>query len=122
MGVEPVQGVDGFGDLVAGAAAQAVGLAGEADEGGFDFEEFQGGIVLLGFGNGSAEVFLAGHEKSRRLHVFHLRNYGALHVVVRVLPWIGAEPVLRAKGGEVGSEDPAIPIDDRIEAGGSSET
>jgi len=36
MGVEPIEGVDDLGNLVAGAATQAVGLAGEADERRFD--------------------------------------------------------------------------------------
>ena len=38
VGVEPVEGVDGFGQLVAGTAGEAVGLAGEANQRSFDFE------------------------------------------------------------------------------------
>jgi hypothetical protein len=47
---------------------------------------------LLRFGYGSAEVFLAGHQQSRRLHIFHQRNYRALHIVVGVIPGIAGEP------------------------------
>jgi hypothetical protein len=36
VGLEPVEGVDGLGDGVAGATREAVGFAGETDEGGFD--------------------------------------------------------------------------------------
>ena len=37
--LEPVEGVDDLGDLMAGATAEAVGLAGEAHESGFHFQE-----------------------------------------------------------------------------------
>ena len=37
VGVEPVQGVDGFGKGVAGPSRESMGFAGETDEGGFDF-------------------------------------------------------------------------------------
>ena len=46
----------------------------------------------------------------------------ALHVVVGVVPGIAGEPILRAEGGKVGGEDPAVPVDDGIETGGGAET
>jgi len=121
MGVEPVQGVDGFCDLVAGAAAEAVRFTGETHESGFDLEEPERGVVLLGFGDGRAEVVFTGHEESGSLDVFHEGNYGTFHVVVRLVPGIAIEPVKGAERGKIRSEDPAVPVDDGVEAGGGHE-
>src|SRR5579859_1229363 len=61
--VEPAGYVQHFGDVVAGAAADAVGLFRNANEHGFDVEEFESGVKLLGFGDGSAIVGFAGHDQ-----------------------------------------------------------
>ena len=97
MRVEPVEGVNDLSDLMAWVTAEAVGLARKAHESGLHFQEFERRVVLLGFGYGSAEVFIAGHQQSGRLHIFHQRNYRAFHVVVGVVPRIAGEPVFRAK-------------------------
>ena len=62
MRVEPVERVDSLCELMAGAAGEAVGLAGEADKCAFDFEKFERGVVLFGFRDGRAEVFFPGHD------------------------------------------------------------
>src|ERR1700676_3613694 len=60
--VEPACYVQHFGDVVAGAAADAVRLFRNADEHGVDVQEFKGGVKLLSFGDGGAGIGFAGHE------------------------------------------------------------
>src|SRR5712692_9879237 len=58
--LEPAGYVQHFGDVVARAAADAVGLFRDADQHGVDVEKFQGGVKLLGLGDGGAVVGFAG--------------------------------------------------------------
>ena len=62
MLLEPAGDIEHFGDVMAGAAADAVGLFGDADENGVDVEKLEGCVELLGFGDGSAIVSFAGHD------------------------------------------------------------
>ncbi len=59
---EPARDVEHFGDVVAGAAADAVRLFGNTDKNGIHIQEFESFVKLFGFGNGSALVGLAGHD------------------------------------------------------------
>ena len=61
--VEPACYVQHFGDVVAGAAADAVRLFRNADEHGVDVQEFKGGVKLLSFGDGGAVIGFAGHDE-----------------------------------------------------------
>ena len=64
--LEPAGYVEHFGDVMAGAAADAVGFLGDADEDGVDIQKLESRIELLGFGDGSAVVGFAGHDESWR--------------------------------------------------------
>src|SRR6185437_6241676 len=119
--VEPVLDVEDFGDLVAWAHAHSVRLARDANEHGLDFSELERGVILLRFGDGRAVIGFAGHEHGGRLDFADERNHGALHVLVRILPWRAGEPILAAEDGNVGGERPAIPVDDGIERSGRAE-
>src|SRR6266853_6697839 len=92
--VEPASYVEHFGDVVAGAAADAVWLFRNADEHGFDIEKFQGGVKLLGFRNGCAVVLFAGHHQRRRFDFADLIGQRALHVLLAVVPGIAGKPIL----------------------------
>ncbi len=111
---EPAGNIEHFGDVMAGAAADAVGLFGNADEDSFHVEKFQRFIELLGFGNGGAVVGFAGHDQRRSLDLGDEVGERTLHVVVGVFPRKTGEPILGDER-DVGRESEAVPIDDRIE-------
>src|SRR5713101_7882295 len=118
--VEPAGYVQHFGDVVARAAADAVGLFRDADQHGVDVEKFQGGVKLLGFGDGGTVVGFAGHDEGWRFDFGDLIGERALHVLLRVVPGIAGEPIFRGPGN-VGGEHEAVPVDDRVERGGGAE-
>src|SRR6202521_1301733 len=111
---EPASNIQHFGDVVAGAAADAVGLFGNADEDGIHVEEFERFVELLGFGNRRAIVGFAGHDQCGRFDFGDEIGEGALHVIVGVVPGKTGEPVF-GNEGNVGGEREAIPVDDGIE-------
>ncbi len=59
MLVEPASNIKHFSDVVAGAAANAMGLLGDAHEDRINIQKFEGFVELLGFGNGCAIVGFA---------------------------------------------------------------
>src|SRR5712692_116430 len=118
--LEPAGYVQHFGDVVARAAADAVGLFRDADQHGVDVEKFQGGVKLLGLGDGCAVVGFAGHDEGWRFDFGDLIGKRALHVLLGIFPGIAGEPVFCGER-DVGGEHEAVPIDDRIERGGGAE-
>src|SRR5579859_2130554 len=106
---------------MAGTAADAVRLLGNAHEDGFNVHELQAGVELLGFGNGRAEVGFAGHEQRRRFDFIQEIGERALHVLVGVVPGIAGEPIFSGPRNVAG-KDEAVPVDDGIEASRGAET
>src|SRR3989441_7564293 len=119
--VEPASNIEHFGDVVAGAAANAVGVLGGASEDRIDVQKFEGFVELLGFGNGCAIVGFAGHDHRGSLHFSDEIGERALHVIVGVVPRIAGEPVFGDEGN-VGGKSEAVPINDRVERSGGTET
>src|SRR5260370_26742047 len=118
---EPARNIEHFGDVVAGAAGDAVGLFGDTDENGIHVEEFERFIELLGFGNGSAIVGFSGHDQSGCFDRGDEIGERALHVTVGVVPGKTREPVFRDEWN-VGGERKAVPIDDGVERSRGAET
>src|SRR6266852_1014461 len=118
---EPARNIQHFGDVMAGAAADAVGLFGNADEDRIHVEEFERFVELLGFGDGSAIVGFAGHDQSGRFDFGDEIGERALHVVVSAVPGKTREPVFGDEG-DVRSEREAVPVDDWIEGSSGAET
>ena len=118
--LEPAGYVKHFGDVMAGTAADAVWFLGNADQHGVDVEEFEGGIKLFGFGDGSAVVGFAGHDQSWRFDFGDEIGERALHVLLGVFPGIAGEPIFCGPGNIAG-QDEAVPVDDGIEARGGAE-
>src|ERR1700674_1279741 len=111
---EPASNIQHFGDVVAGAAADAVRFLGDAYEDGVNIQEFQRCVELFGLGDGSAVVGLTGHDHRGGLYLCDETGEGTLHVVVGSIPGIPGEPIFGDEGN-VGSEREAVPVDDRIE-------
>ena len=66
MLLKPASDVEHFGDVVAGAAADAVRLFRNADKNGFNVEKFESFVELLGFGDGGTVIgFAALHSGDR---------------------------------------------------------
>jgi len=107
--------------MVAGAAGDAVGLFGNANEDSIHVEEFERFVELLSFGNGSAIVGFTGHDQCGRLDFGDEIGEGALHIIIGVLPGKTGEPVF-GNEGDVGGECEAVPIDDRVERSRGPET
>src|SRR6267154_681969 len=118
---EPARNIQHLGDVVAGAAGDAVGLFGNANEDSIHVEEFERFVELLSFGNGSAIVGFTGHDQCGRLDFGDEIGEGALHIIIGVLPGKTREPVLGDEWN-VGSEREAVPIDDGIESSRGAET
>src|SRR5260370_41877362 len=118
---EPAGNIQHFGDVVAGAAADAVRFFRNTYENGIHVQEFERFVELFGFGNGSAIVGLAGHDECGGLDFGDEIGERALHVIVGVVPGKTGEPVF---GNErnVGGESEAVPIDARVERSSSAET
>ena len=91
--LEPAGYVEHFGDVMAGAAADAVRFLGDADQDGVDVEEFKSCVELLGFGDGSAIVSFAGHEQSWRFDFGDEIGERSLHVLIGVFPGNAGEPI-----------------------------
>src|ERR1700730_1468668 len=121
MLLEPAGNVKHFSNVVAGAATDTVGFFGNADEHGFHVQKFERGVKLFGFGDGSAVVGFAGHDKRRSLHLADKIGEGTLHVIVSVFPGQRGKPVF-CDEGNVRSEREAVPVDDRIERRGGAVT
>src|SRR5216683_3220682 len=118
--VEPAGYIQHFGDVMAGTTADSVRLFRNADENRLDVEEFQGGVKLLGFGDGGAVVGFAGHDQSGRFDFADLIGERALHVLFGIVPGIAGEPIFCGPGN-VGGEHEAVPVDDGIERRGGAE-
>src|SRR5882757_1277671 len=105
---------------MAGAAADAVGFLGNADEDGIHVEEFERFVKLFGFGNGSSVVGFAGHDQCGRFDFGDKIGEGALHVIVGVVPRETREPIF-CDEGDVGGKREAVPINNWIESRGGAE-
>src|SRR5579883_2442795 len=119
--IEPAGDIEHFGNVVAGAAANAVGLLRNAHKDGFDIEELKRFVKLLGFGNGSTKIGFAGHNQRGRFDFGDKIGKRALHVVVGVVPREAGKPIFRDPRN-IGSEDKAVPVDDGIKRSGGPET
>ncbi len=117
---KPAGNIEHFGDVMAGAAADAVGLFGNADENRFHVEKLECFVELLGFGNGRAIVSFAGHDQRGRFNFGDEIGERALHVVVGVIPGETGEPVFGDER-DIRGEREAVPVDDRIERGCGAE-
>src|SRR5258708_5842581 len=119
--VEQGSNIKHLGDVVGGAAGDAMGLFGNADENGVHIQELERFVELLGFGNGGAIVSLPGHDECGRFDFGDEIGEGALHVIAGVVPRKTREPVF-SNERDVGSQSKAVPIDDGIEGSGGAET
>src|SRR6266852_3185449 len=118
--VEPAGYIQHFGDVMAGTAADSVRLFRNAHENGLDVEQFQSGVKLLGFGDGSAVVGFASHDEGGRFDFDNLVGERALHVLLGIIPGVSREQIFCGERNIAGEHE-AVPVDYRIERGGCTE-
>src|SRR5260370_4084937 len=119
--VEPAGYVEHFCYVMAGTAADTVRLFRNADEHSVDVEKFQRGVKLFRLGDGRAVVLCDSHNQGRRFDFADVIGQRALHVLLGVVPGIAGKPIFRGERNVAGEHE-AVPVDDRIERGGGTET